>query len=95
MLLNEFLKEHNKVEEQQTSIRQLKSEMQTMIAQFKEQAEQIQKVSAQLQTTKVIGSQLWRVPVELVLSSSKHKAVAKRSLLKVAAFLSFDSASLA
>jgi hypothetical protein len=35
-----------KVEEQQTSISQLKSEMQTMIAQFKEQAEQIQKVSA-------------------------------------------------
>jgi len=52
MLLNEFLKEHKKVEEQQTSISQLKSEMQTMIAQLKEQAEQIQKVSAQLQVTK-------------------------------------------
>ena len=52
MLLNEFLKEHKKVEEQQASISQLKSEMQTMVAQVKEQAAQIQKVSAQLQVNK-------------------------------------------
>ncbi len=52
MLLNEFLKEHKKVEEQQASISQLKSEMQTMVAQLKEQATQIQKVSAQLQVNK-------------------------------------------
>src|SRR4029453_10988712 len=49
MLLNEFLKEHKKVEEQQASISQLKGEMQTMVAQLKEQAAQIQKVSAQLE----------------------------------------------
>jgi uncharacterized protein YlxW (UPF0749 family) len=49
MLLNEFLKEHKKVEEQQASISQLKSEMQTMVAQLKEQAAQIQRVSAQLE----------------------------------------------
>ena len=52
MLLNEFLKEHKKVEEQQASIGQLKSEMQTMVAQLKEQAAQIQKVSAQLEVNK-------------------------------------------
>jgi hypothetical protein len=52
MLLNEFLKEHKKVEDQQASISQLKSEMQTMVAQLKEQAAQIQKVSAQLQVGK-------------------------------------------
>jgi hypothetical protein len=52
MLLNEFLKEHKKVEEQQASISQLKSEMQTTVAQLKEQAAQIQKVSAQLQVNK-------------------------------------------
>ena len=52
MLLNEFLKEHKKVEEQQASISQLKNEMQTMVAQLKEQAAQIQKVSAQLQVAK-------------------------------------------
>jgi hypothetical protein len=52
MLLNEFLKEHKKVEEQQASIGQLKSEMQTMVAQLREQAAQIQKVSAQLEVNK-------------------------------------------
>ena len=52
MMLNEFLKEHKKVEEQQASISQLKSEMQTMVAQLKEQAAQIQKVSAQLEVNK-------------------------------------------
>jgi len=52
MLLNEFLKEHKRVEEQQASISQLKSEMQTMVAQLKEQAVQIQKVSAQLEVRK-------------------------------------------
>ena len=62
MLLNEFLKEHKKVEEQQTNITQLNSKlasqaaiiaqqqkgMEALTAQLKEQAEQIQKVSAQL-----------------------------------------------
>jgi trimeric autotransporter adhesin len=59
MLLNEFLKEHKKVEEQQTSIADLKStvalqrkEMQVLTAQLKEQAAQIQKVSAQLEASK-------------------------------------------
>jgi (2Fe-2S) ferredoxin len=52
MLLSEFLKEHKKVEEQQASIGQLKSEMQTMVAQLKEQAAQIQKVSARLEVNK-------------------------------------------
>ena len=52
MLLNEFLKEHKKVEEQQASISQLKGEMQTTVAQLKEQAAQIQKVSAHIQVNK-------------------------------------------
>jgi hypothetical protein len=52
MLLNEFLKEHKRVEEQQASISKLKSEMQTMVAQLREQAAQIQKVSAQVQVNK-------------------------------------------
>jgi septal ring factor EnvC (AmiA/AmiB activator) len=59
MLLNEFLKEHKKVEEQQASIADLKStvalqqkEMQVLTAQLKEQAAQIQKVSAQLELNK-------------------------------------------
>jgi len=59
MLLNEFLKEHKKVEEQQASIGDLKStvasqqkEMQVLTAQLKEQTAQIQKVSAQLEASK-------------------------------------------
>jgi hypothetical protein len=59
MMLNEFLKEHKKVDEQQASIADLKStvasqqkEMQALTAQLKEQASQIQKVSAQLEASK-------------------------------------------
>jgi trimeric autotransporter adhesin len=59
MMLNEFLKEHKKVEEQQASIADLKStvalqqkEMQVLTAQLKEQAGQIQKVSARLEVNK-------------------------------------------
>jgi uncharacterized coiled-coil protein SlyX len=66
MLLNEFLKEHEKVEaqgqtvqEQQATIAELKSTvaqqqkgMEALTAQLKEQAAQIQKVSAQLEVSK-------------------------------------------
>ena len=44
MLLNEFLKEHRKVEELEASVAQLRSAL-------KEQAAKIQKVSAQLERT--------------------------------------------
>jgi trimeric autotransporter adhesin len=52
MLLNEFLKEHKKVEEQQGNIAELKSTMEVLTAQLKEQAAQIQKVSAQVEMSK-------------------------------------------
>ena len=59
MLLNEFLKEHKKVEAQQVSIGELKSTiaqqqkgMEVLTAQLKKQAAQIQKVSAQIQLSK-------------------------------------------
>jgi Chaperone of endosialidase len=52
MLLNEFLKEHRKVEEQQATITQLKKDFRATVAQLTkrldEQAAQIQKVSVQL-----------------------------------------------
>jgi hypothetical protein len=50
MLLNEFLKEHRKNEEQENTIAELKSAMTALAAMVKEQASQIQKVSAQLAT---------------------------------------------
>ena len=52
MLLNEFLKEHRKNEEQEATIAQLKSGMEALTATVKEQAAQIQKVSAQLEAGK-------------------------------------------
>jgi septal ring factor EnvC (AmiA/AmiB activator) len=63
MLLNEFLKEHRKNEEQeatiaqqrkdfQSALAQQREEIQALTAQLKEQAAQIQKVSAQLEASK-------------------------------------------
>jgi septal ring factor EnvC (AmiA/AmiB activator) len=59
MLLNEFLKEHRKVQEQQATITELKSTvaqqqrgLQTVTARLEQQAAQIQKVSAQLEASK-------------------------------------------
>jgi Chaperone of endosialidase len=52
MLLNEFIKEHRKNEEQKATIAELKAEIGTLSATLKEQAAQIQKVSAQLELSK-------------------------------------------
>ncbi|PYJ93442.1 MAG: hypothetical protein DME62_08830 [Verrucomicrobia bacterium] len=52
MLLNEFLKEHKKVEEQGATITELKKEIGSLTATVKEQAAQIQKVSAQVEMSK-------------------------------------------
>ena len=53
MLLNEFLKEHKKVEGLQATVAQQQKGMEVLTAQLKEQAAQIQKVSAQLEMTKL------------------------------------------
>ena len=52
MLLNEFLKEHRKNEEQERTIAELKSGMTALLAAVTEQAAQIQKVTAQLEMSK-------------------------------------------
>jgi len=52
MLLNEFLKEHRKNEEQEKTIAELKSGMKALAAIVNEQVSQIQKVSAQLEASK-------------------------------------------
>ena len=49
MLLNEFLKEHRRVQEQGTTIVELKNEIASLRASAKEQAAQIQVVTAQLE----------------------------------------------
>jgi anion-transporting ArsA/GET3 family ATPase len=56
MLLNEFLKEHRKVEELkkdfQATVAQQQKEIQALTARLEEQAAQIQKVSAELGVNK-------------------------------------------
>jgi uncharacterized coiled-coil protein SlyX len=48
MLLNEFLKEHRKVQEQANTIAELKNEIAALAASMRHQAAQIQKVTSQL-----------------------------------------------
>ena len=52
MLLNEFLKEHRKVQELEANDAEQQKEIKALIANVKEQAVQIQKVSAQLEVSK-------------------------------------------
>jgi methyl-accepting chemotaxis protein len=52
MLLNEFLKEHSKVEQLEATADQQAKEINELKASLKEQAAQIQKVSAQLEVSK-------------------------------------------
>ena len=52
MLLNEFLKEHSKVQKLEMSVAQQQKELKLLTASVKEQASQIQKVSDQLRASK-------------------------------------------
>jgi hypothetical protein len=49
MLLNEFIKEHKKVEQLQATVAQQQKGMEALTAQLKDQATQIQKVSTQIE----------------------------------------------
>jgi hypothetical protein len=64
MLLNEFLKEHRKVEKLtkdfQATVAQQQKEIQALTAQLKEQAAQIQKVGAQIQMSKFATGRIRR-----------------------------------
>jgi trimeric autotransporter adhesin len=61
MLLNEFLKEHKKVEELQNTVAQQQKGMEALTAQLKAQADQIQKVCVQVEmrqpATKVVANE--------------------------------------
>jgi uncharacterized coiled-coil protein SlyX len=52
MLLNEFLKEHKKVQDLEATVARQQKGMDVLTAQLKKQATQIQKVSAQLELSK-------------------------------------------
>ena len=53
MLLNEFLKEHARVEEQQATIAQLKQEVETVVVRLKAQDSEIETMKAQIQANVV------------------------------------------
>ncbi len=52
MLLNEFLKEYKKVQNLETTVAQQAKGMEVLTAQLKEQAAQIQQVSAKIEVNK-------------------------------------------
>ena len=84
MLLNEFLKEHRKNEEQEKTIAELNSGMTALAATVKEQAAQIQKVSAQLEASKpapqVVNNPL--KPVGIGAASERLIPIGERSGLQ-------------
>ena len=55
MLLNEFLKEHRKIESLEKAMAEQQKDNASMRAMLKEQAAQIQKVSAQLELSKSVA----------------------------------------
>ena len=62
MLLNEFLKEHKKVEQLETTVTQQRKDMEALVTQLKEQGARIEKVSAQVQIRKPIQSLARNIP---------------------------------
>jgi hypothetical protein len=65
MLLNEFLKEHRKVQEQEATIAQMKSRMDALVAHIKEQDSKIQKVSDRVEMSKA-------APQVAIIGYGKH-----------------------
>ena len=55
MLLNEFLKEHREVQDQEATIAQLKKEMETVVARLKEYDSKIQRMSAQIELGEAVA----------------------------------------
>jgi hypothetical protein len=69
MLLNEFLKEHRKgedqdckIQEQETTIAELKSEIRSLAATVNEQASELRKVSAQLEISNAAAQEMAKNP---------------------------------
>ena len=62
MLLNEFLKEHKAFVEEQAKVKKLEAGLTDLLATVKEQATQIEKVSAQIQSRRPIQSLARNIP---------------------------------
>jgi trimeric autotransporter adhesin len=70
MLLNEFLKEHRKVQELEANAVEQQKDIKSLVATVKAQAEQIQKVSAQLEVSKP-------TPKTVLNNQSSHRATSR------------------
>ena len=77
MLLNEFLKEHRKVEKLendfQTMIAQQQKQIRALTAQLKEQAAQIQKVDARVQVSRPAPQVVVNHPETLETDDAWHE----------------------
>jgi hypothetical protein len=69
MLLNEFLKQHRKgeeqdckIQEQETTIAELRSEIRSLAATVNEQTSELRKVSAQLQISNAASQEIAKNP---------------------------------
>jgi trimeric autotransporter adhesin len=71
MLLNEFIKEHKKVERLKATVAQQQKGMEVLTAQLKEQAAQIQKVSAQIEMGQFATGRIRRGGPALKVVSNK------------------------
>ena len=83
MLLNEFVKEHRKVEAQESEIEKQKttiSELKTVVAQQRKGFES--ELAEQRQAIKVLTAGLEKVSARLYPSTSAAKAVTYRSISK-------------
>ncbi len=60
MLLNEFLKEHKKVQDLEATVARQQKAMEVLTVQFKEQAAQIQKLSAEIEISKFATGRIRR-----------------------------------
>jgi hypothetical protein len=58
MLLNEFLKEHRRVEELKSALSQQRKDFEAVVARLNEHEARIQKVSAQIETRKPASQML-------------------------------------
>jgi hypothetical protein len=91
MLLNEFLKEHNKVEQLQATVALQQKGMEVLTAQLKEQAAQIQKVSAQLEVRKPALPPRTPLPSRIIDECYKEPQLYRGTRVKFSLTISWPS----
>jgi hypothetical protein len=86
MLLNEFLKEHRKVESQDKRVQELETTVGQLKSALKEQASQIQKVNEELEVSKAASQLVVNNPVKVWSLTSKAAIRNHRQIVAMIAF---------